>query len=156
VDELGWETETHYDQLGRARVVLGPPVDDGLDPETVNRTPHIKRPETSMDYDPAGNLKWKKDPLGRKWIYLFDGRNRLLEEQQPAVLDSTGNTAKVPVVRTGYDYVGNVTWRQDSRGYATETEYDEHNRPLIIRQPRATVEWQGAIRIKRPEVRSLL
>ncbi|TCO81905.1 RHS repeat-associated protein [Chthoniobacter flavus] len=134
-DELGNVTETQYDAAGRPVEVLGPAVDDGLNPEQVDRTGHLKQPTTHTGYDDAGNVISTKNPLGNEWDYVYDVRNRKIEEDQPSVTNAENGAASRPTIYTGYDYVGNVLWVQDARGFTTETAYDEANRPVTVTAP---------------------
>lgn len=126
-DELTRVTETQYDAAGRPVVVLEPCVDDG----TGNR----RKPKTKTDYDPAGNVAKITNPLNKEWTYQYDSRNRKIEEDQPVVTDAVSGQAETPKILTGYDYVGNVLWVQDARGFTTETCYDEANRPKKVIAP---------------------
>lgn len=126
-DELGRETETQYDAAGRAVAVLEPSVDDGAG----NR----KKPTTKTEYDAAGNVSKTTNPLGKEWTYNYDVRNRKIEEHQPQVTDAVSGHAASPAILTGYDYVGNVIWTQDARGFTTETSYDQANRPVTVTAP---------------------
>ncbi len=75
------------------------------------------------------------NPLLYEWDYKYDVRNRQIEEDQPLVTDATTGLASHPAILTGCDYAGNVLWKQDARGNATVTTYDEANRPVTTTQP---------------------
>ncbi len=129
VDEEGYSTQTLYDTAGRAVTVMSPQVDDGLNPNDSNRSTHLKPSTVQTSYDKNGNVACVTNPLGKKWDYIYDVRNRKIEEDQPSVTDATTGLPARPTIYTGYDYVGNVIWVQDARGYTTQTGYDEANRP---------------------------
>jgi RHS repeat-associated protein len=128
-DELLKSTLTQYDGAGRPVLLIEPPV-------PVNGNPNqMVCPETKTNYDRAGNVIAKINPLNYEWDYSYDARNRKIEEDQPAVFDAMSGQTTRPVIYTGYDYVGNVLWVLDARGYTTETVYDEANRPLTVTAP---------------------
>ncbi|WP_162145231.1 RHS repeat-associated core domain-containing protein [Chthoniobacter flavus] len=151
-DELGNKTETQYDSAGRPVLTLEPPVDDGLNPEQLDRTTHIKCPGTQTFYNKVGSVIRAINPLLQERDYIYDVRNRKIEEHQPEVLDGTTGQPGLPVIYTGYDYVGNVIWVQNACGFTTETEYDEANRPVKVTAPPVLL--AGGQQAVRPEKRT--
>lgn len=127
-DELGRTTETQYDGAGRPIAVLEPAVDD-------DGTGQRQQPTARTAYDAAGNVVSRKNPNLQEWTYEYDVRNRKTVEHQPAVPDAVSGQVVSPTIRTGYDYVGNVLWVQDARGFTKETSYDEANRPTTVTAP---------------------
>ncbi len=144
MDELGYETQTRYDTAGRPVAVISPQVDDGLNPDDADRSSHLNYPTVQTGYDNNGNIVSVINPLGKEWDYHYDVRNRKTEEDQPSVTDATTGLPARPTIYTGYDYVGNVIWAQDARGYTTQTGYDEANRPTGTIAPPVFVYGQPA------------
>lgn len=128
-DEMQNVTNMQYDGAGRLTAVIAPPVDDGEDLSDTIRTSHMKNPTTSTTYDDNGNVATVQDPMQNVVTYHYDVRNRKIEEDQPAVDDATTGATTQPIFYYGYDYVGNLVWVQDPRGYTMQTAYDEANRP---------------------------
>ena len=143
-DELGNVTTTQYDTAGRPAYVYQPAVDDGMNPSDPNRAAYFKQPTTQTKYDLNGNVTARivtnyltaATPSFEEWDYGYDARDRKISETQPAVYDAENGVQNAsPSLRWGYDYAGNLLWRQDARGNATVMTYDEANRLITTTQP---------------------
>ena len=120
-------TDMQYDGAGRSRFVLAPFVDDGHG--------NTARPRTETIYDAVGNVAAIINPLGNRWDFGYDARNRKVAELQPAVADGLGSVAVRPSIGTVYDAAGNGITKTDARGNATAVIYDAANRPVTVVQP---------------------
>lgn len=121
-DEEGRQTLTEYDAAGRPVLTKQPSVFDAISGSYQN-------PATQTLYDAASNVSAVINPLGHRWDYVHDARNRQTHELQPAVEDyDTGNYHR-PTVVTQYDAVGNPLAQTDPRGFTTHTLFDPANRP---------------------------
>jgi RHS repeat-associated protein len=81
--------------------------------------------QTTWTYDPAGNLKSRKDAKLRTTSYDYDAANHL-----------TSVTAPGPTVTSyGYDDVGNLTSRTDAKLHGTQYEYDAANHLTAVVSP---------------------
>jgi RHS repeat-associated protein len=120
-DENGIYTETDYDLAGRPTRTIG-------DTAGVSAT-------TQTVYDPAGNVTATINPRDYEWDYLYDVRNRKIQETGPAVLDSVDNAVERPAQSWQYDPVGNVTEYTDARGQATNKTWDAANQVLDVTAP---------------------
>ncbi|MEM6600944.1 MAG: hypothetical protein AAF649_06120, partial [Verrucomicrobiota bacterium] len=130
IDALDRETETEYDRAGRPVKIFAPEVDNGFGTS--------EHPVTETLYDKNGNVAATINPLGNRWDFSYDVRNRKIKEEQPAVSDMGGASIR-PEIETEYDSVGNVTRITDARDNTTETEYDKANRPVKVTSPSVPV-----------------
>ncbi len=101
--------------------------------------------------DLAGNVVQTTNPLGKVWDYVYDSRNRKVQEFAPAVTDgdsndSAYNTSVRPNKTWIYDAVGLVKTTIDARGnsagtlYETDMHYDAANRVVEVDQPEVPVD----------------
>lgn len=117
-----------YDAAGRTRKSWQPdPVTGAHDPDT--------SPMVETEYDENSNVSATINPLGHRWSYTYDVRNRKRFEFQPKVSDyinwtpGMADPAEVhPTIETRYDLAGNVEKVIDPRGTETKTDYDAANR----------------------------
>jgi RHS repeat-associated protein len=125
-DRLGRTTNREYDALGRLTKVIQPAVAAGT-------------PTTVMQYDAVGNLRLVYDPLQSQALsalsrteYEYDALDRRTIVRSPAPGGSGGTDR--PVIKTGYDILGNVRTVTDPRGKITSTNYNAHNLPTLVMQ----------------------
>ena len=130
-DQNGNSTQTQYDNAGRATVVTQPPFNDGAKTQP--------SPVTTTVYDAAGNVAETINPLGNKWDYVYDARNRKLQEIEPSVTDAVTGTASRPTLAWQYDPAGRTVAAIDARGYETDTIYDPANRVTQVNAPAVPV-----------------
>ncbi|WP_367871237.1 RHS repeat-associated core domain-containing protein [Luteolibacter sp. Populi] len=128
IDAENRETETEYDGVGRTVTVWRPDPLTGLVNRATPDNPLLGSPASRTGYDKNGNVTSTVNPLGHRWEYEFDARNRRITERQPAVTDTTvsgGQPVSLPfrnpVVRTAYDGAGNAIAISDARGYVTRS-----------------------------------
>lgn len=119
VDERNYETRNLYDAAGRRVKVVGPELGGVVLPETAT---------TETVYDAAGNVQAVVDGRQYRWDYVYDGRNRKIAEQLPAVAVSGVVLPQRPVLRWYHDGVGNALATVDARGNATLMSYDAFGR----------------------------
>lgn len=127
VDELGNDTLTKYDEVGRPVEVASPEVVE-FDPAT--QLGVTKRAVTKTFYDAAGNVVKTKNPRDFEWVFEYDSRNRKNKEKRP------GNALNI---EWEYDNVGNVVKTTDAMGNETDTTYDFANRVTKVEQPSVEV-----------------
>jgi len=165
VDPEGNITLTLYDHTGNVRSIVGPRahgVDGNLLYATVyeydplNRVTRSVQAPTYSDakgheaeelswYDAAGNLRRRKDALGRTTLFEYDNLNRLVRQTDAA------DTPEERVTHFRYDEAGNLVEeihpRTDDSGFPLRTtyEYDALNRlvaqTLAAGTPQASTEW---------------
>ena len=138
VDENGNATQTQYDAAGRPTEVISAMVDNGSGTQASSITQTI--------YDAAGNVAETINPLTYKWDYVYDARNRKVQELEPAVLDSTTSTTSRPTLNWKYDQAGRVTAAIDARGNETDTVYDDANRVTDVNAPAVPLNGGGSSR----------
>ncbi len=132
-DPRGNVTRVEYDSLNRKTAIVSPSPDGSSDPG----------PTVSMTYDENGNLETTTDARGNaaanpedaalfRTTYVYDTLNRKISQTLP---DADGNDATVdtPITTYRYDKAGNVVAVTDPRGFVTETDYDDLNRVVAIR-----------------------
>ena len=132
IDPLNRETETEYDSAGRPVAVWQPdPITGGVNRNTPN-DPLNGSPRTRTAYDKSGNVTVTINPLGYRWEYEYDTRNRRTLERQPTVAETeivAGQPEERPLdnplIQTAYDGVGNVIAVTDARGHTTRTFHDQ-------------------------------
>jgi RHS repeat-associated protein len=131
IDPLGRASETEYDGSGRAVTVWQPDPVSGLVNRATPENPTVGSPRTQSIYDKNGNLVASINPLGQRWNFEYDARNRRVIERQPAVTATVivGGLAQVnasqqPVITTSYDGVGNAITLTDARGHISRSFYD--------------------------------
>ena len=127
IDPNGNETRTEYDAAGRAVKVYQP------DPAT-GRVHPGNSPITETVYDAASNVLASINPLGKRWDFTYDARNRKTREEAPAVADASrsGSPLVRPVTQIFYDAVGNTIKTIDPRLASTVTDFDRANRPVTV------------------------
>ena len=114
-------------------------------PVTVTQPYVSGYPITTTYYDAAGNVVATKNPLNNVWSYVYDARNRKVQEFDPAVTDGdpadtlTYNTSVRPTHTWVYDQGGRLTSSIDPRGAKTDTFYDVANRVIEVDQPSVPV-----------------
>ena len=77
-----------------------------------------------LEYNDNGTQSKSTDALGNSIIYKYDGNKRKIEKT-----DSVGT-----VVKTSYDYLGNVSSLTDGNGNVTEYTYDYLNRLINVKK----------------------
>ncbi|WP_143157896.1 RHS repeat-associated core domain-containing protein [Rubritalea squalenifaciens] len=128
--------DVEYDAAGRAVKAIGPEVYDATSQST-------QRPVTLTEYTPNGNKAAMINPLNKRWDYVYDARNRLVQELQPAVFDyETGQTRR-PTSTTEYDEVGNVVHTVNPRGHISTVYYDDAFRAVETHAPLAPIDGLG-------------
>ncbi len=137
IDPLGRETETDYDASARPVAVWQPDPITGLVNRTNPNHPSLGSPRTRTAYDKNGNVTVSINPLGYRWEYQYDARNRKTIETQPTVTKTEivagvpQETAfQSPEIITSFDGVGNVISTTDPRGHITRSFYDPAYRAI--------------------------
>ena len=77
-----------------------------------------------LEYNDNGTQSKSTDALGNSITYKYDGNKREIEKT-----DSVGT-----VVKTSYDYLGNVSSLTDGNGNVTEYTYDYLNRLINVKK----------------------
>jgi len=134
IDPNGNETQTEYDLAARpVKVWQSDPATGLVHPSN--------SPVTETIYDAASNIAVTINPLGNRWDYTHDARNRRTKEEAPAVINAESGllTPVRPVTETYFDGVGNVIATKDPRGAVTETDFDRANRPTALTTPAVPV-----------------
>ena len=145
IDPLNRESETEFDGAARPVKAWQPDPATGV----VNRaTPNNQlsgSPCTRTAYDKNNNVTITLNPLGYRWEYEYDARNRKTVERQPSVTQTeivNGQPAETPfrnpVIHTAFDGLGNVIAVTDSRGHVTRTFRDNAYRVTDILSNPAT------------------
>ncbi|HEV2969531.1 MAG TPA: autotransporter-associated beta strand repeat-containing protein [Pirellulales bacterium] len=107
---------------------------DGL-----NRTVKSVNPDgtyTTAEFDPAGNLIYSTDALGRVTQYVYDSRDRKIAEIDPVPLVAAGGTVgsglstTTPISAWRYDGGSRVVATTDPNGNTTQFTYDALGRNL--------------------------
>jgi RHS repeat-associated protein len=117
INEMGAETVTTYDAIGRAVAVFQPSAAEGEDGAV-----------TTTAYDAAGNVIRVTDPLGRVTYSTYDERNRPVSIHAPRVWDSVHGTFVWPETVTTYDDAGRVLSIKDHTGATVRKAYDAAGR----------------------------
>ncbi|MFZ9936932.1 MAG: hypothetical protein ACO3JG_07700, partial [Luteolibacter sp.] len=131
IDPLLRETETEYDAAGRSVAVWQPDPFTGLVNRSTPNDPLLGSPRTQTAYDKNNNVTVTINPLGYRWEYEYDARNRKTVERQPTVTSTTivngqpqESVLQNPVIQTAFDGVGNVIAVTDARNHITRTFHD--------------------------------
>ncbi len=126
------ETECEYDRAGRKTHQWAPDPDSGVVDRSSPGNPTLGSPLTRTIYDGNSNVVATINPLGNRWDYIFDARNRAISEQQPAVVRA--EVVDTQIVRSGplrprtlniLDGVGNSIVATDARGHQVRSFYDK-------------------------------
>jgi RHS repeat-associated protein len=89
---------------------------------------------TTLFYDLAGNLSWRRDANLHVTSYGYDDANLLTSVTAPDP-DGPGGPLAAPVTRFTYDPTGNLKIREDGNQHQTVYTYDDANRPITITSP---------------------
>lgn len=92
---------------------------------------------SELEYDPAGNLSFRRDANINQTSYGYDDANRLTSVTAPDP-DGTGPLA-APVTAYTYDVVGNLKTRKDANLRETVYAYDDANRLQSVTAPLSRV-----------------
>ena len=111
-DERDFQTRTDYDGAGRPVQLTAPQVQG---PNGI-----AAHPVTMTEYDGVGNITAVTNPNGHRTEYVYDGRNRKVQEIQPLA----EGMVERPRLKYAYDAVGNQIAAIDARDYPTFTGYD--------------------------------
>ena len=137
IDPLDRVSENEYDGAARPIVAWMPDPITGLVNRTTPNDPLLGSPRTQTAYDKNGNVTLSVNPLGYRWEFEFDARNRKTLETQPSVTETKiiagvpQETAfQNPVIETAYDGVGNVIAVTDARGNTTRSFHDNAYRMI--------------------------
>jgi len=122
-DERDFQTRTDYDGAGRPVQLTAPQVQG---PNGI-----AAHPVTMTEYDGVGNITAVTNPNGHRTEYVYDGRNRKVQEIQPLA----EGMVERPRLKYAYDAVGNQIAAIDARDYPTFTGYDAWNRVVTRQQP---------------------
>lgn len=137
IDPMGRESETEYDSAGRSVAAWLPdPVSGVVNRATPNN--HLTgSPRAQTAYDKTGNVTVSINPLGFRWEYEYDARNRRTLELQPTVTQTEiiagapQETAfQHPEIITAYDGVGNPIAVTDARGHTSRSFHDKAYRVI--------------------------
>lgn len=131
IDPLNRETETEYDRTGRAVTVWQPDPVSGIVNRASTNDPLSGSPSNRTAYDKNNNVTVALNPLGFRWEYEYDTRNRKTVERQPSVTATeivngqpVETPFKNPVIHSTFDGVGNVIAVTDARDHVTRTFHD--------------------------------
>ncbi|MEI6656574.1 MAG: hypothetical protein WCP45_17560, partial [Verrucomicrobiota bacterium] len=131
IDPLNRESETEYDAAARAVTVWQPDPVSGIVNRSSPNDPLLGSPRTRTAYDKNNNVTVTLNPLGYRWEYEYDARNRKTVERQPTVTQTeivNGQPSETPfinpVTHTALDGAGNVIAMTDARGHVTRTFRD--------------------------------
>ena len=136
-DAMGGVTQFRYDELHRRTHVIQDNPDPTATPITsINLTAALPDPAihatevTSYDnngrpIDVFGPRHSSAAPQVTSFIY--DAVGRVVEQQQPRVVNALTGTYERPTTKFGYDQAGNILTTTDPHGVVTRNEYDEHS-----------------------------
>ena len=124
-DELGYSTEYVYDTQGRLVEKIYPEVYDGV-------LKKIARPTEKFEYDVNGNMTARIDASNRRFVFIYDDRNRCIAEIAPGA-DAASS------LRRKYDRAGNLAEIIDPNGNVTNFEFDDRGRLVRIAYPQVNV-----------------
>ena len=131
IDPLLRESETDYDGAARPIASWMPDPITGVVNRFNANDPLIGSPRTQTAYDKNSNVTVTVNPLGHRWEYEFDARNRQTLERQPSVTETkiiAGVAQETPfqnpAIYSAYDGVGNVIAVTDARQNTTRSFYD--------------------------------
>lgn len=131
IDPLLRETETEYDAAARPVAVWQPDPVTGLVNRSTPNDPLAGSPRTQTAYDKNNNVTVSINPLGYRWEYEYDARNRKTVERQPTVTSTEivngqpqESVLQNPIIQTAFDGVGNVIAVTDTRNHITRTFHD--------------------------------
>jgi YD repeat-containing protein len=137
IDPLGRVSETEYDKAGRPVTAWMPDAITGLVNRGTPNDPLLGSPRTQTAYDKNGNVTVSVNPLGHRWEYEYDSRNRKTHELQPSVTETKivagvpQETAfQHPETITAYDGVGNAIASTDARGNTSRIFHDKAYRTI--------------------------
>jgi RHS repeat-associated protein len=132
IDPLTRETETEYDAIGRPVKVWQPDPLTGLVNRATPTDSLLGSPCTQTGYDRNGNVAFTVNPLGFRWDYEYDARNRKTVERQPAVTKTeivngtpVHTSGLRPVTATAYDGVGTPIATTNARGHVSRSFHDQ-------------------------------
>jgi RHS repeat-associated protein len=92
---------------------------------------------SELDYDPAGNLLFRRDAKLHQTNYGYDDANHLILVTAPD--PDGGGPLVAPATAYIYDEVGNLTTRTDANQHQTLYEYDNANRLTRVTSPASRV-----------------
>ena len=131
IDPLLRETETEYDGVARPVGVWQSDPVTGLANRNTPNDPLAGSPRTRSAYDKNNNVVVSINPLGFRWEYEYDARNRKIIEHQPTVTETliVGGVPEEapfqnPVIESSFDGVGNVIAVTDARGHIVRSFHD--------------------------------
>ncbi len=147
VDPLGHETRTIYDRVDNVIETVDPlsrrtrfEFDDlyrmvaTIEPDPDGIAGPLASPIHTFEYDKAGNLVRRIDPLGNVVVTDFDGRNRPIAETLP---DPDGPVGPLiaPRYEFTYDDAGRLIQVLDPISRVTSYTYDDLNRLVMTELP---------------------
>ena len=131
IDPMSRQSETEYDKSGRSVAVWQPDPVTGVVNRANPNDPLSGSPRIQTAYDKNNNVTVSINPLGYRWEYQYDARNRKTAEIQPTVTQTeiiNGQPAETPFkhpeIRSSYDGVGNVIAVTNARDHITRTFHD--------------------------------
>lgn len=137
---LSRQTETEYDGAARPVKVWQPDPVTGVVNRSAPNDPLQGSPCTQTAYDKNGNVTVTLNPLGYRWEYEYDARNRRTVESLPSVTQTeivddvpVEQPFMHPVIRTAFDGVGNVVSVTNARGHVTRSFRDNAYRVTDVR-----------------------
>jgi RHS repeat-associated protein len=144
--QLGNRTTLGYDGSGRLTSLVDPRGNAaGANPAdyrwaySYNEADHLRTQTdplghvTELQYDPGGNLAWKKDANLRVTSYGYDAANHLTSVTAPD--PDGGGPLAAPVTQYTYDDVGNLATRKDANLRETVYGWDDANRLVAATGP---------------------
>ena len=130
-----------YDLAGRISTVVSPTVAA----ESAGGTPTNVTPTVTYGYNTFGDLTHVRDERNNVTVSTFDRDGRIARVDHPAYTPP-GGSAITPYEQWTFDGNGNIAAYRNRRGYVTNYDYDDANRPVRQTDPAVGVNPRGVHR----------